>query len=184
MCKLLMASARHPDAAAHGFEALRAIVEGAPTESDGESVKPGSAEANGNGHHAAAADDDARTSSTPDTRHAQGHLRPWNIRACVEAVGAFVDAHEGGDERSVAAVGLISSAAAATEAVVLRKRGRRRDGRRRRAHGGVAEPPVRGQLPVEAINGLRAETIAGAWTDCVSKLVAVAVGEDRAAVRN
>ena len=184
VCKLLMASARHPDAAAHGFEALRAIVEGAPTESDGESVKPGSAEANGNGHHAAAADDDARTSSTPDTRHAQGHLRPWNIRACVEAVGAFVDAHEGGDERSVAAVGLISSAAAATERWCSGN-----------ADGGamavaaartMAWPnhPSAGNSPVEAINGLRAETIAGAWTDCVSKLVAVAVGEDRAAVRD
>ena len=44
--------------------------------------------------------------------------------------------------------------------------------------------PSAGNSPVEAINALRAETIAGAWTDCVSKLVAVAREETRAAVRD
>lgn len=195
VCKLLMASARHPDAAAHGFAALRVIVEGAPTD---RSVKPGATDenanpdANGNGHHAAAskADDDdgsldARTSSTPGGHGAPGgHLRPWNIRACVEAVGAFVDAHEGGDERSLKAVGLISSCAAATE----RWCSGNSDGGAMAVAAArlMAWPnhPSAGNSPVEAINALRAETISGAWSDCVSKLVAVATSEERNAVRD
>ena len=193
VCKLLMASARHPDAAAHGFAALRAIVEGAPTD-DGSSAKPAvvakktstaAADANGNGHHADDDDDDARTPSTPGTTHGGAHhLRPWNIRACVEAVGAFIDAHEGGDDRSVAAVGLISSATAATERWCS---GNADGGAMAVAAARVMRwpnHPSAGNSPVEAINALRAETIAGAWMDCVSKLVAVATEETRAAVRD
>ena len=153
VCKLLMASARHPDAAAHGFAALRAIVEGAPTD-DGSSAKPAvvaektstaAADANGNGHHADDDDDDAP--HPVDTRHhARRRAPPAPVehprvrRGCrrlyrrarggrrpIRRGGGFDLLRDGGDG-----------------AVVLRKRGRRRDGRRRRARNALAEPPVRG----------------------------------------
>ena len=173
VCKLLMASARHPDAAAHGFAALRVIVEGAPTD---RSVKPGATDenanpdANGNGHHAAAskADDDdgsldARTSSTPGGHGAPGgHLRPWNIRACVEAVGAFVDAHEGGDERSAQSrrFDLVRDAAATERWCSGNSDGGAMAVAAARLMAWPNHPSA-GNSPVEAINALRAETISG-----------------------
>jgi len=45
---------------------------------------------------------------------AAGHMRPWNIRACIEAATAFVDAQQGGEERSMAALNLLSGAWAYT----------------------------------------------------------------------
>ena len=163
VCKLLMASARHPDAAAHGFAALRAIVEGAPTD-DGSSAKPAVvAEANGNGHHADG-DDDARTRRHPthDTRR-DTCARGTSARA--SRLSAPLSTRTGGDERSVAAVGLISSAAAATGggAPETRTAARWPSPPRARWRGRTIRPRA---TPRRGINALRAETIAGAWTDC------------------
>ena len=153
ICKLLMASARHPDAAPHGFDALSHVV-----------VAGGEEEEDGGGS-------------------AKRYVAPWNARACVEATSAFVDAHQGGDERSIAALALLSATAQAI--------GEWCDGV---TDGGAAasaaasrsapEGSAARRSSAEALAALRAEMLAGPWSDIVDELRRVVETEERPAVRD
>ena len=155
VCKLLMASARHPDAAPHGFDALSRIV---------------------------LAEDDAENENGNEFAAKRHHVAPWNVRACVEATSAFVDAHQGGDERSVAALALLSATAQAI--------GEWCDGV---TDGGAAAAAAAATTPegcaarnssAEALAALRAEMLAGPWSDIVDELRRVVETEERPAVRD
>jgi brefeldin A-resistance guanine nucleotide exchange factor 1 len=187
VCKLLMASARHPDAAVHGFNALQSIVEGAisnTAEKQKEPDAPNTADANGNASPSEGAEG-ADTAVTPTTRGAH-HLRPWNVRSCVEAIGAFVDAHEGGDDRSVGAVDLLGLVAGAVDGWC----GGNADG------GAMATAaaktmgwdattyPGAANSTTEAINALRVEMTSSVWASIVSTLKRVGETEERPAVRD
>jgi len=125
-----------------------------------------------------------------------GHARPWNIGACIEAVAAFVDAHQGGDERSVAALALLSSASN----VVCEWCSGTAD-RGAMALAAAAHDAAPGALPLstpDAVAALRAATLvpagssdggatptpAGSWSAIVAALRRVAETEDRASVRD
>ena len=95
VCKLLMASARHPDAAKHGFDAVRGIVRRTP-EVDPKETRSARPEN----------DEDHTSGPLARTR-----VRPWNARPALEALAAFADSRQGGDERSIHAVGLIADVA-------------------------------------------------------------------------
>jgi brefeldin A-resistance guanine nucleotide exchange factor 1 len=115
VCKLLMASARHAEAAETGFAGLTRIMR--------EAAKVNAA----------------------------------NVRSCLEAASAFVDSEQGGDERSVAALQLLSDAnmamcAWATSASVT--------------------------------DEAKAEIIAGAWGDLVRELGRISFEDTRAMVRD
>ena len=156
VCKLLMASARHPEAAAHGFEALERVVAGA-----------------------------ARAEHANDAAPSRAHARPWNVRSCLEATSAFVDAHQGGDERSARALALLGAAAAA----VGEWCGGERDGgataaaaaRIRARANGEPEPSASAD---DALALLRRDMLAGPFSDILSYLRRVAVVDARAAVRD
>ena len=175
--QLLMASANTGRGGAR-LRALRAIVEGALTETDGESVKPGR-RPNGNGHHATAtttthpvahharADTCARGTSARASRLSAPLSTRTRGRRPIRRGGGFDLLRDGGDGAWCSG-NADGGAMAVAAARVMR----------------WPNHPSAGNSPVEAINALRAETIAGAWTDCVSKLVAVAREETRAAVRD
>ena len=151
ICKLLMASARHPDAAPHGFDALSRVV-----------VAGG-----GGGRRLG-----------EEVRRAVERAR-----ACVEATSAFVDAHQGGDKRSIAALALLSATAQAI--------GEWCDGV---TDGGAAasaaasrsapEGSAARRSSAEALAALRAEMLAGPWSDIVDELRRVVETEERPAVRD
>ena len=146
VCKLLMASARHPDASKHGFQALSLIV-GVTSQTNGQ---------------------------TPS------RLVPWNVRSVLEATSAFVDAHQGGDERSIKALGLLGTA---SDAIGLWCGGEA-DG------GAVAVAAVKsagGDPKIDsltALNFLRKDMLEGPWSDITRYLRRVAVVDERPAVRD
>jgi len=115
LCRLLSASARRPDAAETGFDALSKIMRDA------------------------------------------ARVRASNARACLEAASAFVDSDVGGDERSVAALQLLSDANAALCAWASSATTTDED---------------------------KAEIIAGAWGDVVRELGRISHEDARAAVRD
>ena len=128
VCKLAMASARHPDASKFGFEALSLIVQG------GESKL--------------------------------SHTRPWNVRACLEATSAFVDARQGGDERSIAALGLIGIA---SDAIGTWCAGEDGGAVAVAAFAAAGGDPATGD-PASALALLRKEMLSGPWSDITSYL--------------
>lgn len=115
VCKMLMASARHPVASEKGFSGLTRVMR--------EGV----------------------------------HVNASNVRSCLEAASAFVDSEEGGDERSIAALQLLSDANAAMCAW-------------------AASSTV--------TNEAKAEIVAGAWGDLVRELGRISYEDVRAAVRD
>ena len=115
VCKLLMASARHPDAAAKGFSALSRVMREA------------------------------------------AHVNATNVRSCLESAGAFVDSELGGDERSIAALQLLSDANMAMCAWA--------------SSASVSDED-------------KAELIAGAWGDLVRELSRISSEDTRSAVRD
>ena len=144
-----MASARHPDAAKHGFDAVRGIVrvpEVDPKET--RSARPEN-------------DEDHASGPLARTR-----VRPWNARPALEALGAFADSRQGGDERSIHAVGLIADVA---HALCEMCDGAADDGAIAVRHAALYAPPgsPATNSPAEALAHLRAETLEGAWADCV-----------------
>ena len=167
VCKLLMASARHPDAAKHGFDAVRGIVRRTPEVDPKEtrSARP-------------ANDEDHTSGPLARTR-----VRPWNARPALEALGAFADSRQGGDERSIHAVGLIADVA---HALCEMCDGAADDGAIAVRHAALYAPPgsPATNSPAEALAHLRAETLEGAWADCVRELRRIATSEARDAVRD
>ena len=166
ICKLLMASARHPDAAAHGFSALSRIMGAAVASEDGAA--------------------EGASAATPAAATAEGaivesRVRPWNVKSFVEAAAAFVDATQGGDARSIAAISLLSSACAsmcawcqgddAVETALAFAS--------LTSPQGASPPP-----PEQAVTSLRAHALLGPWNDVVGELRRVGESESRAGVRD
>ena len=115
VCKLLMASARHPEAAEMGFSALSRVMREA------------------------------------------AHVNATNVRSCLESASAFVDSEQGGDERSIAALQLLSDANMAMCAWAS---------------------------SASVSDGDKAELIAGAWGDLVRELSRISSEDTRSAVRD
>jgi brefeldin A-resistance guanine nucleotide exchange factor 1 len=115
VCKLFMASARHPMAAEKGFEGLTRIMREA------------------------------------------ARVNVANVRSCLEAASAFVDSEQGGDERSVAALQLLSDANMA-----------------------MCTWATSSSMTDET----KAEIIAGAWGDLVRELGRISFEDTRPAVRD
>jgi len=115
VCKLLMASARHPAAAEKGFLALTRIMREA------------------------------------------AHVDATNVRTCLESASAFVDSEQGGDERSIAALQLLSDA-------------------------NMAMCAWASSSNVSDVD--KAELIAGAWGDLVRELGRISSEDTRSAVRD
>lgn len=172
ICKLLMASARHPDAAGHGFQALALIM--AERESDGGGDGSGGGSSGGGGGGDGVGGEGV---------YVGGYARPWNIGACIEAAAAFVDAHQGGEERSVAALALLSSASNS----VCEWCSGAADGGAMAVAAAVQKglaPGAPEPSPLEAVTALRAEMLVGSWGDIVTELRRVAETEDRPGVRD
>ena len=101
VCKLLTATARHPDAAARALRGGRAS---SPSpQRAGAGVRESS--------DASDASDTSEKTKTSVVSPYRSHARPWNVRSCLEATSAFVDAHQGGDERSARALALLGCVA-------------------------------------------------------------------------
>ena len=184
VCKLLMASARHPEAAAAGFEALARVVAGS-----GSGAAEASASSAASETSPAAASGDVSGGETVFERVSRSHARPWNVRSCLEATSAFVDARQGGDERSVRALALLGAAADA----ICDWCGGETDG------GATASAAARVKVgdrvatnteeetsltSLDALVLLRQDMLDGPFTDIVSYLRRVAVLDERAAVRD
>ena len=191
VCKLLMASARHPEAAAVGFEALARVVAGgaqsasALSETSGGASDKGAAETSP--ASSAASETNSVSVSNVTNKSPRSHARPWNVRSCLEATSAFVDARQGGDERSRRALALLGAAADA----VCDWCGGEADGgatalAAARVGGWVSGPdstePVTTSL--DALVLLRRDMLDGPFTDIVSYLRRVASVDERAAVRD
>jgi brefeldin A-resistance guanine nucleotide exchange factor 1 len=176
VCKLLTATARHPDAAARGFEALARVVAGAPNRAESAPV----------GESSDASDETVTvTSEKTVTSPYRSHARPWNVRSCLEATSAFVDAHQGGDERSARALALLGCVAES----IGEWCGGERDG------GAIAVaaamkaresevPSIDHVSPLEALELLRRDMLTGPFSDIVSYLRRVATIDARATVRD
>ena len=177
VCKLLTATARHPDAAARGFEALARVVAGAPNRAESAPV----------GESSDASDETVTvTSEKTVTSPYRSHARPWNVRSCLEATSAFVDAHQGGDERSARALALLGCVAES----IGEWCGGERDG------GAIAVaaamkaresevPSIDHHVsPLEALELLRRDMLTGPFSDIVSYLRRVATIDARATVRD
>ena len=179
MCKLLTATARHPDAAARGFEALARVVAGAPNRAPAPGVRESSDASD-------ASDTSSEKTKTSVVSPYRSHARPWNVRSCLEATSAFVDAHQGGDERSARALSLLGCVAE----TVGEWCGGERDG------GAIAvaaamkaiesESESSESIPneLEALELLRRDMLSGPFSDIVAYLRRVATVDARASVRD
>ena len=193
VCKLLTATARHPDAAARGFEALARVVAGAPrSRVVAESAPIGESSIDASPTETVETVTHVTSEKTlPVTSPYRGsHARPWNVRSCLEATSAFVDAHQGGDERSARALALLGRVA---ESIGEWCGGERDGGAIAVAAAmkarGESEVPIDSHTsplvsPLEALELLRRDMLTGPFSDIVAYLRRVATIDARASVRD